>query len=306
MKKIEHLLVALDLTEMDDHLIRYSNFLVKKFQAKNISFIHVVKSYDIPKNILADFPDMNIPLTDIIREWIKEKTDELYKERKNTKMNINVAEGYTTENIIRYSRENKIDLTLIGKKLGYQGKGGVTRKIMSLTPSSILLVSETARPEINHLLVRMDFNKISEMALKTALYVKEATGAKISCFHVAKLPLKYFSRESVSNLANLEEKMKNHNKKEFEKLLKRLKLSSKDIPFQSVLDTENQEELYLYRQALKTGADMIMLGSRIKSEMADIILENTSEKLAASEKNISVFIVKDRTSTTGFLEALFD
>ncbi len=303
---MQHLLVALDLSEMDEPLIRYSNFLVDKFHPQSITFMHVVKSYDIPQDILADFPQMDLPLKDIIREGIKEKTDQLYRDREGTEMKVHVSEGYTTENMVRYSRENKVDLTLIGKKMGYQGKGGVTRRIMSLTPSSVLLVSETSRPEINHILVRMDFNKISEMALKMALKISRESGAKVSCYHVAKLPLKYFSKESVSDFPRLEEKMKQHGRKEFEKLLKRLKLSPDDIPFQTALDAENEEELFLYSQALKTQADMIMLGSRIKSDMADVILDNTSEKLAVSEKNISVFVVKDRKLTTGFLEALFD
>lgn len=303
---MQHLLVALDLSEMDEVLIRYSNFLVDKFQPKSITFMHVVKSYDIPKDILDDFPHMDAPLKDIIRDGIQEKTDELFHNREGTQMKIYVAEGYTTENVVRYSRESKIDLTLIGKKLGYQGKGGVTRKIMSLTPSSVLLISETARPEINHILVRMEFNKISEMALKAALNISQGTGAKVSCYHVARLPLKYFSKESVSNFPRLEGKMKEYSRKEFDKLVKRMKLERDTIPFDSTLDAENQEELLLYSQALKKEADMIMLGSRIKSDMADVILENTSEKLAVGEKNISVFVVKDRKLTIGFLEALFD
>ncbi|MDZ7777019.1 MAG: hypothetical protein U5L09_16090 [Bacteroidales bacterium] len=41
-------------------------------------------------------------------------------------------------------------------------------------------------------------------------------------------------------------------------------------------------------------------------EYADVILDSTSEKLAGPEKNIPVFVMKDRKQTMGFLDALFD
>ena len=62
----------------------------------------------------------------------------------------------------------------------------------------------------------------------------------------------------------------------------------------------------LYHYGLKHQADLIMIGSKIKSELAKVILDRTSENLADVEKNIPVMIVKDRKQTLGFLEAIFD
>ncbi|MGM0613756.1 MAG: universal stress protein [Bacteroidota bacterium] len=306
MYKFDHILVALDLSDMDSFLIRYSNFLLEKFKPKSITFLHVIKSYEIPEDVRAKFPGMDEPLAEIVQEELREKIKELLEEQKNTDIHVVVKEGVTTETIVQYSQLNDITLTLMGKKIGYKGHGGVVRKVLNITPSSVLLISETAQPKMDHLLVRMDFTKMSVMAMKMALKIQEQTEAKISCHHVHKLPLKYFTRSSVSDENKLEREIYNYTQKEFKKFVKKNKLAANDIPCTSALDFENEEAQILYSKALTISADVIVLGTKIKSSMADVILESTSEKLAGPEKNIPVLVVKDRSQSMGFLDALFD
>ena len=193
----------------------------------------------------------------------------------------------------------------MGKKMGYEGRGSIVRKVLGIIPSSVLLVSETAHRKIENILVRMDFSKMSEMALKMALRMKELTGSDVTCHHVHKLPLNYFPQSRPEDDKRLQQHVEKHSKKEFQKFMKRFKYDAENIPFSYSLDVENEEAQLLYNRALTVGADMILIGSKIKSELADIIIDSTSEKLAAADKNIPVFIVKDRSQTMGFLKALF-
>ncbi|WP_462281670.1 universal stress protein [Salinivirga cyanobacteriivorans] len=306
MYQLDHILVCLDLTDMDDFLVRYSNFMVEKFKPKSITFMHVVRSYDIPKEILSTFSEMDAPLTEIVKEEVQEKVDEHFIHKNDIETIVTVEEGYTTETIVQYSQKHNITLTLMGKKIGYKGRGGVVRKVLSITPSSVLLISETTQHKIEHVMVRMDFTKIAGITMKMAEQLQELTGAKISCHHVYKLPLKYFPQNRPEDDEKLQMHVEKHSKKEYEKFAKRLKIDTKAIPCTWTLDVENEEAHILYNQALSIQADMILIGSKIKSEMADVILDTTSEKLAGPEKNIPVFVVKDRKQTLGFLEALFD
>src|SRR6056297_2352522 len=192
MYQLDNILVCLDLSDMDDSLIRYSNFLVDKFKPKTVTFLHVMKSYDIPEDIIRAFPHLNEPISEVVKEELTEKINVLFKHDETTQTIISVKEGTTTDTIIRYAREQNITLTLMGKKIGYEGQGGIVRKVLNIIPSSVLLISETTQPKMNHLMVRMDFSKMSGMALRMAMRIKESTGASISCHHVYKLPLKYF------------------------------------------------------------------------------------------------------------------
>ncbi|WP_319591633.1 universal stress protein [uncultured Draconibacterium sp.] len=306
MYQLNHILVCLDLTEMDDSLIRYAGFLANKIKPESITFLHVMRPFDIPKEILEAFPELDEPIPDIIREELKEKVDEQFSPDVNLKINTMVKEGYPTETIVKYTQQNNITLTLMGKKMGYKGSGGVVRKILGIIPSSVLLVSETVHEKIENVLVRMDFSRISEIALQMALRIKELTGANVACHHVHKLPLSYFPQTQSEDDKKLQKYVDKISNKEFLKFVKRYKHEQDEIPFSYSLDTENEEAQILYRQALTTGADMIVIGSIIKSELNDIIVDSTSEKLAESEKNIPVFIVNDRKQSMGFLKSLFN
>ncbi|MCF8303211.1 MAG: universal stress protein [Bacteroidales bacterium] len=308
MYQLDHILVCLDLSEMDDFLIRYGNFLAEKFKPKSITFMHVMRTYDIPKEILSTLPDLDAPLSEIVREDIKEKIDLLFNHQENVETKVEVQEGATTETIVHYSQKNPITLTLMGKKLGYKGRGSVVRKVLSVSPSSVLLISETSPHKIENVLVRMDFSRMAGMALKMALRLQELTQAKIFCHHVYKLPLEYFPQYSRSKQEEekLRQMVKNHSEKEYKKFMKRLKLDPGRIPCTSTLDTENEEAHILYTKALNMGADLVIIGSKVKSELTDVILDNTSEELAGAEKNIPVFVVKDRKQTMGFLKTMFD
>lgn len=305
MYQLNHVLVTLDLSDMDDSLIRYANFLVDKIKPDSITFLHVFRPYEISRELIEAFPHLDEPITDIIREGLQEKIDELFTLQNDLKTTVKVQEGYPTETIVKFTQKNNITLTLMGKKMGYEGRGSIVRKVLGIIPSSVLLVSETAHRKIENILVRMDFSKMSEMALKMALRMKELTGSEVSCHHVHKLPLNYFPQSRPEEDKRLQQHVEKHSKKEFQKFMKRFKYDAEDIPFSYSLDVENEEAQLLYNRALTVGADIILIGSKIKSELADIIVDSTSEKLAASDKNIPVFIVKDRKQTMGFLKALF-
>src|SRR5690554_5292693 len=306
MTQIEHILVCLDLTDMDDALICYGNYLVKLFNPQKITFLHVMASYDIPSELIQSFPHLDQPIQDVVKEELQEKVNQLFTGHDTTNSIIEVAEGSTTDNIIRYARAKNVTLTLMGKKIGFEGRGGIVRKVLGIIPSSVLLISETTQSDLKHVLVRMDFSKINALALKMALSLKKLFNIKISCHHVYKLPLKYFPQSSPTEDKKLMEQIEKHSQKEFLKFKKKYDYGDVDIPFSVSLEPENDEAHILYRQALAIGADIIFIGSKIKSELADVIVDNTSDKLASTEKNIPVLLVKDRKQNVGFLKFLFD
>lgn len=305
MYRLNHILVCLDLTEMDDSLIRYAGFLVEKIKPDSITFLHVMKSYDIPKEILDAFPELDEPVPEIIRDELQDKINTQYSPDTDVKSRVVVKEGYPMETIIKFTRENHITLTLMGKKMGYEGNGSIARKVIGIIPSSVLMVSESVHERIDKLLVRMDFSKSSEMALQMAFRIKELTGANVACHHTHKLPVGYFPQVAPEQDEKLQKYVEKISLKEFNKFKKQYKRNTDDIAFSFSVDAENEEDQILYRKALNTGADMIIIGSSIKSELADILIDSTSEKLAESDKNIPVLIVNDRSKAIVFLKRLF-
>ena len=305
MFKFDNILVCLDLTDMDESLINYSNFIVESFKPKSLTFIHVMDTYEIPEELSDSLSDSHRPLDEIIIEEIQEKIGAIYIHGDTLKPSIVLESGITTEKIVKFARKNKTDLTLMGKKIGFAGEGGVVKNIIGLIPSSVLLISETAPHSISHIMVRTNFAKPSFAAYHMAALISEKTKADIEFHHVYKLPYNYFPEQSAQALQKLRKQLDPYMEKQYNKFTKKYKLP-KDTPFDYSVDLKGDEAQSLYNYAVRNRFDLVLTGTRLKSQLANVIMDSTSAKLAGVEKNIPVLIVKDSKESVGFLKALFD
>lgn len=305
MKKINNLLVCLDLTDMDESLIKYANFAVDIFKPQELTFIHVMDAIDIPEELTATFAEMDEPLDRIILEEIEGKVDTHFAPAHEVKHKIVLETGLTTEKIVQYARKHKTDLAILGKKIGFAGHGGVVKNIIGLIPASVLLISETTPHQINNILVRTNFARPSVLAYQMAVQLAGETGAEVEFHHVYRFPFNRYPGQTAIDQKKLKEKLDPYLSKEYKKFINKHKID-RDIPFNYSVDMRGDEAQSLYNHAIKWGADLVVTGSRIKSKLANIILDSTSEKLAGAGKNIPVLIVKDTKESVGLLKALFD
>lgn len=305
MKKINNLLVCLDLTDMDDTLIRYANYAAEMFNPDKIIFYHVMDSYEMPDFLFEDddFDELKKPVDELIKEELDEKVKTGFSGE--VKHEVILESGMTVETIIHYVRKNNVDLTLMGKKIGYTGQGDVVKSVIGLISSSILLISETTQHQINKIMVRTNFERPSQMAFQMAERLAESVDASLEFHHVYKFPYNYYPDQSAANLKLVRKKLEPYLSKAFNKFVKKYKIPA-DIPFKYSLDVDGDEAQSLYKYAIKSGCDLVVTGSRIKSKLANIMTDSTSKKLAEAGKNIPVLIVKDTKDSIGFLKALFD
>ncbi|MFP4288268.1 MAG: universal stress protein [Bacteroidales bacterium] len=303
--KFENILICLDLTEMDDSLIRYANYIVKQFDPKVITFIHIMDAYEIPEELADSFDGNHRPLDEMIREEIEDRIKANYEKNQNPDPQIVLESGLTTEKIVGFARNNAVDLTIMGKKIGFEGKGGVTKNIIGLIPSSVLLISETTQHKFEKILIRTNFAKPSVVAYNMARELSAVTGAKLEFHNVYKLPFHYFPEQTPQAILKLRKQLQPFMKKEFTRFLKKYKLPD-DIPFSYSVDIKGNEAQSLYNYAIRNSIDLVVTGTRLKSELANVIMDSTSEKLASVEKNIPVMVVKDISHSIGFLKALFE
>ncbi len=305
MTKFNSILVCLDLTEMDYFLINYSNFLIKTFSPDKLVFIHVMEKYELPDEITDALDESGGNLEDLVREELEERIKMGLSVKNNTDINLTIETGLTTEKLIQYTRKNKFDLTVFGKKIGYSGQGSVARKVVGMVPSSVLVISETTRKDIKKILVRMDFSRMSVSTLMMAKAIAGYTGSTIECHHVYKLPLHYYPRQTPENIKKMRDQLGQIVESEYDKFTRKMKISDPP-PLTYSLEIQADESQLLYNHAIKNSFDLIITGTKIKSPLASLILDSTSEKLVGGDKSIPVMVVKDHKKSVGILKAIFD
>ncbi|HSJ68237.1 MAG TPA: hypothetical protein VK921_11200, partial [Anditalea sp.] len=72
MYQIKKLIVCLDLSEMDETLVKFAYFIAKTNQTSKIYFTNVIRNLNIPKEVLKEFPNL-------INSMIDERKGEMQK-----------------------------------------------------------------------------------------------------------------------------------------------------------------------------------------------------------------------------------
>lgn len=302
MYKFERMLVCLDLSNMDDLLIMYADYISKLIDVEKVTFLHVMEDTTFPEELSKEFPDLAEPLDDIIKEELEEKIAKNYS-KDGVESEILLESGNTTEQILGYAREHKVDLTLVGKKSGFRGTGVVLGKLAKFIHSSILFLPESARHSFEKVLVPVDFSNESQLALQEAIKLADRAEAEVEIQHVYELPKQYYPYNSPVEV--LKDKMKKHLDEKYQKFMKNVDTHGKDINYLFSLSEDKTMTEVIYNRATTDQCDLIVLGSKTKTAASALFKGSTAEKLAKANYSIPLMIIKDKNKTMGLFEALF-
>jgi nucleotide-binding universal stress UspA family protein len=302
MYKFERMLVCLDLSNMDDLLIMYADYISKLIDVEKVTFLHVMEDSNFPEELSKEFPELAEPLDDIIKEELEEKVAKNYS-KNGVESEIKLVSGNTTEQILGYAREFKVDLTLVGKKSGFKGTGVVLGKLAKFIHSSILFLPESARHTFEKVLVPVDFSSESQIALQEAINISDKAGAEVEIQHVYELPAQYFPYNSPADV--LKNKMKKHLDVKYQKFMKGVDTHGKGINYFFSLNEDKTMTEVIYNRATSNQCDLIVLGSKTKTAASALFKGSTAEKLAKANYSIPLMVIKDKNKTMGLFEALF-
>lgn len=303
--ELKKIMVCLDLSEMDETLIRFTSFIARVMNSDRIYFMHVAQSLDMPKEVRTKYPDLFAPVDEAISKSIEAKVKQFFRSPEDCTTEIEVREGNPVDKIIKTARQKDVDLIILGKKVGMEGEGILLSRLAKVVHRSVLIVPETLPKTVKHILIPVDFSKHSLEALKQAVKIDETTSSKIhiSCQHVYQLPIGWNKTgKTEEEFADI---MRGHAEKDYRKFLQKLGKTEQDIPCTFTLVRNDNPAKAIYRHAVKEQVSMIILGSKGRTAAASVLMGSTAERLVHYDKNIPLLIVKDKNENISFLEALF-
>jgi nucleotide-binding universal stress UspA family protein len=293
-------LVALDLTDMDDYLIHYMAMLNRYLQFERIFFVHIAKDLELPEEVLKKYPDLLAPLDESIESDIQKKIDEHFVET-NTALNILIQDGIPMERLLHLTKVKEADLIVMGRKESLKGSGLVTSHIARNSPCSLLLVTPTWQDAIRKILVPVDFSEHCAFSLKRVLGFSDQLNVEVVTSHVYRVPTGY--SKIGKSFEEFGEIMKGHAEKDYRRFLKMNDIRD-DIPCEFILDTDHQNVELIYNLAEKEKADLIVVGSKGRTNASALFIGSFAEKMAYRDNHIPVLILKHKGENMGFLETL--
>jgi len=304
MYDINRVLICLDLSSLDEVLMKYTAMLDKFMKLEKIYMLHVSKNLELEEEILSKHPNLIGPLDETIEKDIRIMADVIFAEF-DTEIEIEVLEGDPFEKVLRWSNVKEIDLMVMGRKEDMRGAGFFPIKMANLLLCSILLVPKIVIAKIEKILVPFDFSEFSDFALEEALFIKEKYTADVICQHVYEVPQGYYSTgKSYEEFAEI---MRENAVRKFENHIRHLEnLDPKDFEVEYTLN-KVKNLCYLVTQfANNANVDLIIAGSRGRTPMASLLLGSVAGKLISYDNNLPLMIVKHKERNMNLFEALLN
>ena len=206
--------------------------------------------------------------------------------------------------LLEWSHNEGIDLMVLGKKPVIKGSGTFARKIAKLSYASVLLLPEAARPDLNTLLVPIDFSKFSRVAMLQAKRIADLRSAALVCKHVYKLPTQYFPFLSATE-KKVQQTTERQVKKDIDQFLKKIKLKDEKMECAPLIDEKGDVARTIYDYALENHIDLIVVGPKGTSYGDYFLMGSVCEKLMNYNNSIKMLIAKDKKEHESLLSQLF-
>ena len=302
MEDLKSIMVGLDLTEMDESVIRYMSMFTKHVKPESIYFVHVLKSNNLPPELAAD----NDQPIDESLEMAMEKAVEKYAGKdafSGTKVHYEGLEGSPMDQLLRFSKSKKVKLLAFGRKFKLKGGGIVPQQVARKANASILFIPERKVEGIKHIFIPLDFSKHTELCANLGLEIAKKSGGKITFQHIYETPYGYHktgkTREEMAQI------MRGHAKKDFEEFIGKHDLGGVEVDaIYSLNDDRNMARLII-EDAEKVKADLVISGSKGRTNAAAMLMGSVAEGLVKWDNEIPLIIIKKPNETMGFLDALF-
>ncbi len=302
MKPFNHWMVCLDLTDMDEFLLDYQNFLVNKLKPEKITFLHIVEKSASMGDLADLFPGLGSD--NDVRELIKEEIIETIKNHIEVKIDWSVVieSGTATETIIKVMNIHDPDLLILGKKSGYEGEGVIAKKIVKYVPCSVLFIPETAKFQVESMLMPFDFTTHSASILRFGSQFANACNAKITAQHVYQYPTQSWPGIPIDEFV---ETMDDHLNKKLAEFKKEHSLPE-DIEYIFTLNKNKKIPDKIYDQSIRDKRDMILTGARTKSTLANMLMDDLADRMIHYSFGIPLLVIKDKNQYKGLIESILN
>ncbi len=211
-------------------------------------------------------------------------------------LTLEVSINNRTAGILSKIQEDKADLVVMGAfgtRKPDVGIGTVATSCVRKSPADVLLVRDTQRGPFKKVVVAFDFSPTSMRALARAAWIAKSDGASLHVLHVFKAPWRELHYRGPTPL------VQPHEQQQYRDSLARrlsqhaLEVTS-NVPGISVqtacIDAEGHRS-GIVEYAKSIGADLLVLGTRGRSNLRDMLLGSTAEK-ALETSTCSVLAVK--------------
>ncbi|WP_029036933.1 universal stress protein [Salinimicrobium xinjiangense] len=285
MKNIKNIMVALDLSAIDEKLITYASFIAERLQAENVYFVHNIKKYEISELFEEHLKDVN--LDEVIGDELNEKVKTHFKASSNWE--VLISEDPYSESLLKYIVEKyAINLAIVGNKKHEKGTGVVSGKLLRLLRCDILAVPAVANDKIDVIWAGTDFSQDSRKVFTVTKMLQEGNNTQLKVVHVYSVPVQFSPYVSPESMGP---KVEKHVEEKFEKYLKKLNYSESIEPL-IFMGRESGAAQKIMANLRKSDVDLLVVADKGGNTFSPFAVGTVTEELFNANLAVPLWVVK--------------
>lgn len=282
---MKNILVALDLSEMDESLIRYASFLAETFKVEKVYFVHNIKKYELSELFAEQLKDIDID--ELVGDELNKKVKSLFKAP--SEYEVLISEDPYTESLINYIvNKYYVQLVLLGNKNNLKSTGTVSGKLLRMLKCDLLAVPKNTNLSLTSIWAGTDFSRESKKAFRTAQELRSLTSASLTAAHVFNVPIQfspYLSKDAMTP------KIEKHVTEKCTKFIQKLEhpegIRQEIIPGR---DAGIAERLIVH--AKTAGADLLIVADKGNNHFSTLLIGSVTEDLFNEITDLPLWITK--------------
>ncbi|WP_339925318.1 universal stress protein [uncultured Cyclobacterium sp.] len=284
-KEYKNLLVALDLSDLDEILIKYASFLAEKLKAEKVYFVHNIKKYAISELFEEQLKEVN--LDELIGDELNEKVQENFKA--DIAWEVLISEDPYSESLIKYVVDKYvIQLAIVGNKKHEKGTGLVSGKLLKLLRCDVLAVPRIARPQIETIWAGTDFSADSQKVFQVTDALRQNGKTSLKLVHIYSVPVQFSPYVSPEFMAP---KVEKHIKDKIEKFIKKINYPEAIEPL-IFHGRESGVAQKIIDNIKKSKADMLVVADKGGNTFSPFAIGTVTEELFNANYGVPLWVTK--------------
>jgi nucleotide-binding universal stress UspA family protein len=304
MYPIKKVLIGLDLSDLDQTMMQFADFLGERSSVEDIHFLYVIKNLQIPHDVLKEFPDM-------IDKVVLEREDDMKAEFKKyaktehqAKIHFHVFTGKIADNILKFSKNYSIDMIVMGRREKAKQSGSLAQRLARRAACSLLIIPEGSKPKMDKILVPSDFSDYSELAIEQAIAIasRNKVPTEIVIQNVFTVPSGYhYTGKSFEEFADV---MKKNAEKDYKQFIKKINTKGQNIQTTYSQDVNDDVTTDMIDKAREIKANAIIVGAKGRTATTAFFLGSIAERLIQLDSDIPLMVVRPKGKNAGLMEFL--
>lgn len=294
MNSYKNILIALDLSEADESLLKYAAAWCDNYGADKLYIVNVQRNLALPEHLRKLVSgEADRPLDEKLKEDMENSIRKHFPHFHMYDYEFDVIEGNPRDQITHWIDVKHIDLLMTGRKPEEKGRGILPQQLLRNSKCSVMFIPEGTEFDNSRIAVPVKLGRQEDDHIKTAIDLVADEGTVI-VQHFYSIPSSY--NHMIATTGMLLDGMKESAESECQDAIDKYKddCTKKGCKVETVIESIVEYNLSdaIDKFSRDTQSKMIVMQSGVKSKLQAFLIGSETEAMVKRNRDFPLLIIK--------------